>query len=62
MARTITVEITADTSQLVRALKRAEYQVTRSWWRRMFMRVALWRLDRNTPSRSDTGNSVASKI
>jgi hypothetical protein len=46
MSNTITVEIIADTSQLERAFKRAEMLITRSWWRRRCLRLALWRLDR----------------
>lgn len=46
MSRRIVVEIVADTRPLQRALKRAELLVARSWWRRLFLRIALWRLQR----------------
>lgn len=46
MARKITLEIVADTTQLERSLKHARILVERSWWRRTLLRVALWRTDR----------------
>lgn len=50
MARTIEVKIVADTSQLERALRRAEMVCTRSWWRRTLLKIALWRTDRKVAS------------
>jgi hypothetical protein len=46
MARSIEIKIIADTRGLRRALVNAERRVARSWWRRLALRVALWRIDR----------------
>lgn len=46
MARTIEVKIVGDTRALRRALAVAERRVARSWWRRLALSVALWRIDR----------------
>lgn len=43
----IKVEITGDTRRLERALKNVSVLIARSWWRRAFYRVAVWRLDRD---------------
>ena len=46
MARTIEVKIVADTHSLRRAFIQVERRLARSWWRRLLLRAALWRLDR----------------
>lgn len=46
MARTIEVKIVADTRLLRAALLRAERRLEHSWWRRLALRVALWRVER----------------
>lgn len=40
----IRVRISVDTTEMERGLLRAEYLLTRSWWRRTVLRIALWRL------------------
>lgn len=46
--REIKVKITADTREFKRAMLRTQIIVTRSRWRRLLLRLALWRLDRKS--------------
>lgn len=50
MARQIEVRIVADSRPLRRGLMRAELLIERSWWRRLALRIALWRLDWRLPT------------
>lgn len=50
-SRKIHVEIVADTRRFERALKRTGILIERSWWRRLFYRIAVWRLDRDIARR-----------
>ncbi len=46
MARVVDIKIVADTRDFRRALMQAEHRLTHSRWRRLLLRIALWRIER----------------